>query len=141
MPNKPDKFDIMFWLVVDVESKYILNAISYLGKDKSRPFTQRLSDNVDMTLMEPFMGRGSNFTTNNFFTSFLLAKELKKKTSLIGTMNKVRHELPAYAKCLQQRYSRKLMKAGDMATLTVYQCEPKKNVSAFNSPLMSVEFG
>ena len=32
MPNKPDKFGIKFWLAVDVESKYILNAISYLGK-------------------------------------------------------------------------------------------------------------
>ena len=43
MPNKPDKFGIKFWLAVDVESKYILNAISYLGKDESRPSTQRLS--------------------------------------------------------------------------------------------------
>ena len=79
MPNKPDKFGIKFWLAVDVESKYILNAIPYLGKDKSRPFTQRLSDNVVMTLMEPFVGKGRNVTTDNFFTSFLLAKELKKE--------------------------------------------------------------
>ena len=41
-------------------------------------------------------------------------------------MNKVRRELPASAKCLQQRYSGKLMKAGDMATLTVYQVRPRK---------------
>ena len=27
MPNKPDKFDMKFWLAVDVEFKYILNAI------------------------------------------------------------------------------------------------------------------
>ena len=79
MPNKPDKFGIKFWLAVDVESKYILNAILYLGKDESRPSTQRLSDNVVMTLMEPFVGKGRNVTTNNFFTSFLLAKELKKR--------------------------------------------------------------
>ena len=79
MPNKPDKFGIKFWLAVDEESKYILNAIPYLGKDESRPSTQRLSDNVVMTLMEPFVGKGRNVTTDNFFTSFLLAKELKKK--------------------------------------------------------------
>ena len=90
MPNKPDKFGIKFWLAVDVESKYILNAIPYLGKDESHPSTQRLSDNVVMTLMEPFVNKGRNVTTNYFFTSFLLAKELKKKkTSLVGTMNKV----------------------------------------------------
>ena len=43
MPNKPDKFSMKFWLAVDVEFKYILNAIPYLGKDESRPSTQRLS--------------------------------------------------------------------------------------------------
>ena len=53
MPNEPDKFGIKFWLAVDVESKYILNAIPYLGKDKSCASTQRLSDKVVMTLMEP----------------------------------------------------------------------------------------
>ena len=43
MPNKPDKLGMKFWLAVDVESKYILNAIPYLGKDESCPSTQRLS--------------------------------------------------------------------------------------------------
>ena len=43
MPNKSDQFGMKFWLAVDVEFKYILNAIPYLGKDKSRSFTQRLS--------------------------------------------------------------------------------------------------
>ena len=79
MPNKPDKFCIKFWLTVDVESKYILYFIPYLGKDESRPSTQGLSDNVVMTLMEPFMGKRRIVTTNNFFASFSLAKELKKE--------------------------------------------------------------
>ena len=56
-------------------------------------------------------------------------------------MNKVRRELLASAKCLQQRYSSKLMKAGDMATLTVYQYEPKKDVCVLRSLHMSVELG
>ena len=73
------------------------------------------------------MSKGRNVTTDNFFTLFLLAKEPKrKKTNLVGTMNKVRLKLPASAKCLQQRYSSKLTKTGDMAILTVYQCKPKK---------------
>ena len=79
MPNKSDKFGSKFWLAVDVESKYILNAIPYLGKDEPRPFTQRLSDNIVMTLIEPLMGKDRNVTTDNFFTSFLLDKELKKR--------------------------------------------------------------
>ena len=39
-----------------------------------------------MTLMEPFMSKVRNVTTDNFFTLFLLAKQLKKKkASLVGT--------------------------------------------------------
>ena len=73
---------------------------------------------------------------------FLLPKELKKKkASFVGTMNKVRLELPASAKCLQQRYSSKLMKTGNMAILTVYQCKPKKNVCVLSSLDLSVELG
>ena len=39
MPNKPDKFGVKFWLRVEVESKYILNAIPHVGKEESRPST------------------------------------------------------------------------------------------------------
>ena len=58
-------------------------------------------------------------------------------------MNKVRLELPASVKCLQQRYSSELMKTGDIAILTVYQCKPKKNVCVLSSfeLLMSVQLG
>ena len=101
-----------------------------------------VSDKVVMTLMEPFMSKGRNVATDNLFTLFLLAKQLKKKkASLVGTMNKVRLELPASAKCLQQRYSSKLMKTGDTAILTAYQCKPKKNVCVLSSLHMFVELG
>ena len=32
MPNKPDKFGIQFWLLIDVFSKYLCNGKLYLGK-------------------------------------------------------------------------------------------------------------
>ena len=106
------------------------------------PLKGLVSDKVVMILMKPFMSKGRNVTTDNFFSLFLLAKELKKKkASLVGTMNKVRLELPASAKCLKQCYSSKLMKAGDIATLTVYQSKPKKNVCVLSSLHMSVELG
>ena len=80
-----------------------------------------VSDKVVMTLMEPFMSKGRNVTTDNSFTLFLLAKELKtKKASLVRTINKVRLELPASAKRSQERYSSKLVKTGDRAISTVY---------------------
>ena len=53
MANKPDKFVIKFWIAVDLESKYVLNAIPYLGKVETRPDTQRLSESVVIKLEEP----------------------------------------------------------------------------------------
>lgn len=38
MPNKPDKFGIKFWLASDVNSEYVINRFSYLGKDEQRFF-------------------------------------------------------------------------------------------------------
>ena len=79
MPHKPDKFGIKFWIAVDVESKYILNVIPYLGKNNSCPSTQGPSDKIDITFMQPFVSKGRNVATDNFFTSFLFAKKLKKR--------------------------------------------------------------
>ncbi|KAM7018170.1 piggyBac transposable element-derived protein 4-like [Tautogolabrus adspersus] len=95
MANKPDKFGIKFWLAADVETKYFLNGFPYLGKDEARPANQRLGESVVMRLVEPYVGKGRNVTTDNFFTSLTLAKNLQRKnTSLVGTVNKARRELP-----------------------------------------------
>ena len=76
MANKPDQFDIKFWPAVDVEFKYIPNAISYLGKDEARPATQKLSKSVVIQIVEPYLGKGRSVTTDNFFTSTHLATQL-----------------------------------------------------------------
>lgn len=40
LPNKPDKFGIKFWLASDVQTKYVVNEFSYLGKsEKALPET------------------------------------------------------------------------------------------------------
>ena len=104
MPNKPVKFGIKFWLAVDVDTKYILNAIPYLRKKESRAPSQRLFDGVVMNLMQPYLGKGRNVTTDNFFTSYSLAKQLLQKTSIVGTVNKARKELPPSAKKQATRY-------------------------------------
>ena len=49
--NTPDEFGIKFWLAVDVEIKYILNAIAYLRKDERRASSQGLSDWVVMSII------------------------------------------------------------------------------------------
>lgn len=132
--TKPDKFGIKFWLACDVKSKYLVNGFPYLGKDEKRPPGQRLGENVVFRLMEPYTNKGRNVTTDNFFTSIKLAKELKhRKTSIVGTMNRVRRELPASAKDLSgELFLTRVFKHEDI-TLTVYKCKPTKNVLILSS--------
>ena len=60
----------------------------------------QLISHVVLRLVEPFTGKGRNVTTNNFFTSVKLADKLKaKKTSLVGTMNRIPREIP---RCIKQ---------------------------------------
>ena len=76
MPNKPDKFGIKFWVLADVNTKYCLNVMPYLGKDEAR--VSSLGTHVVMSLMEPYFGRGYNVTTDNF-TGLDLARKLIQK--------------------------------------------------------------
>ncbi|XP_073696117.1 uncharacterized protein [Garra rufa] len=74
--TKPDKSGIKFWMATDLETKYVCKASPYLGKDPSRQKGERLAENVVMNLMEPFLDKGRNVTTDNFFTSLSLAHRL-----------------------------------------------------------------
>ncbi|XP_071061469.1 piggyBac transposable element-derived protein 4-like [Pseudochaenichthys georgianus] len=133
MPNKPDKFGIKFWLAADVDSKYMLNGFPYLGKDASRPATQRLGENVVLRLVEPFVGKGRNITTDNFFTSLPLAKALlAKNTSLVGTIKRNKRELPPSVQGRSELFSTKVLKSEKMV-LSVYQCKPRRNVTILST--------
>ncbi|GBN43991.1 hypothetical protein AVEN_174310-1 [Araneus ventricosus] len=91
MPNKPDKFGIKFWMLVDVDSKFMCNAFPYLGKDKSRSETE----NVVIRFLNPHLNTGRNVTADNYFSSLSLAKRLKlKNISFVGTVGRHRKEIP-----------------------------------------------
>ena len=129
MANKPDKFGVKFWLAVDASSKYLLNGFPYLGKDARRPSNQPISEYIVLQLMDPYLGKGRNVTTDNFFTSVKLAEKLeKKKTSIVGTMNRIRREIPQEIKTMKAPlHSTKILRNNNM-TLTVYQGKTNKNV-------------
>ena len=76
MPKQLEKFGINIWMAEDVKTKYILNAIPYLGKDETRAPSHRLSDWVVMNHIESYIEKERNVTTDNFFTSHGLAKQL-----------------------------------------------------------------
>ena len=103
MASKHDKYGQKYWLVVDKDSKYVVNRFPYIGKDETRFRDERVSDQVVMWLLKPYLNKGRNATTDNYFTSIKLATELQKyKTSLLGTVNKIRKEVPAVVKHIKE---------------------------------------
>ncbi|XP_073533078.1 uncharacterized protein [Phyllobates terribilis] len=70
MPSKPDKYGHKYWLALDKRSKYLANGFPYLGKDDTRCAEDRLADHVVMKLLDPFLKKGCNVTTDNYFTKY-----------------------------------------------------------------------
>ncbi|XP_057705991.1 piggyBac transposable element-derived protein 4-like [Corythoichthys intestinalis] len=138
--TKPDKFGIKFWVACDLKSKYICNAIPYLGKDPNRPSGERLSESVVMKLMEPFLDKGRTVTTDNFFTSLSLAQRLRsRRTSLLGTVNKIRREIPPSTRQGNQIDFTTRVFSTPEAILTVYAPKRKKTVYILSSMHSQVE--
>ncbi|KAM9487157.1 uncharacterized protein Hap1MRO34_007004 [Clarias gariepinus] len=119
------------------------NAIPYLGKDLSRPSGERLTENVVMKLMEPFMDKGRTVTTDNYFTSLSLAgRLLSRKTTLVGTMNKILRELPQSAKQSSDcnKFTTQVFSTTG-TTLTVYAPKRRKTVCILSTMYNIVEIG
>ena len=80
MPNKPDKYEINFWVLIDVKSQYVSNIFPYLGaQEKEQRGDTPLAESVVMRLTENVRGKGYNITCDNFFTSLPLALKLQKE--------------------------------------------------------------
>lgn len=139
--SKPDKFGIKFWIAADLDTKYMCNAMPYLGKDPNRAVGERVAENVVTRLMEPFLDRGRTVTMDNFFTSLSLANRLfQRNTTLVGTINTIRREVPAQAKNTTEReqFSTQVFTSGS-ALLTVYAAKKKKNVCLLSTLHKKVE--
>ena len=93
MSNKPDRHGIKTWMLCDVNTHYVHNFQIYTGKNGSS-IERNLGKRVVLDLIK-HLPEGRGATTDNFFTTKLLAHELlKMKLSLIGTIRKNRVEIP-----------------------------------------------
>ena len=129
MPKKPDKFGIKFWLLVDVESKYICNGYPYLGKESDKPANELQGEYIVKKLIEPYKSKGHCVTTDNFFSSLKLARSLLKvKTTFIGTMKKNKRELPPRSLSLLSNHATLFLEDENGSLLSTYQGRPKKSV-------------
>ena len=137
MPNKPDKFGIKFWVLAEVESKYVYNLLPYLGAfEKEQRNGRPLAEDVAMRLTECIHDKGGyNVTTDNFFTSVHVAKLLtQKKISIVGTLrNNSKRITKEMTRSGDDLYDSKFYYNDETKCLFVnYQCK-KKNVSLLST--------
>ncbi|XP_055910786.1 uncharacterized protein LOC129945151 [Eupeodes corollae] len=95
MPNKPGKYGIkMFW-IVDAVNSYPLRGEIYVGQQPCDNRSDGISHQLVMRLAERYLGMNYNITTDNYFTSVPLALELmSKRTTTIGTIKSNKPQLP-----------------------------------------------
>ncbi|KAH9633009.1 hypothetical protein HF086_000369 [Spodoptera exigua] len=80
IPNKPDKFGIKIFMVVDTKFPYVYNFEIYVGAQPEGPFQK--SNNVNDVVhrvLDPLYDLGCNVSMDNYFTNLPLAKELLQK--------------------------------------------------------------
>ncbi|XP_057681693.1 piggyBac transposable element-derived protein 4-like isoform X1 [Corythoichthys intestinalis] len=95
MPSKPAKYGLKIWTLCDVRTSYAWSMQMYTGKPPGGQREQDQEMRVVLDLCSPL--EGHILTTDNFFTSFPLAAELKKKKmALVGTIRKNKAELPPH---------------------------------------------
>ena len=85
-PKKHDKFGIKFWMAADVNTKYMLHSIPYLGKDDSGPAVVELGEHVVLQLFELYRKTGQNVTADNFFASVNPAKSRQRGRTSKGVV-------------------------------------------------------
>ena len=132
MPNKPDKYGIKFWVLADVETKYVTNIVPYLGAQEQERGGTPLAKSVLVKLTEKVKGKGYNITCDNFFTSLSAAEKLaRNKISIVGTIRKNRRELsPQMTQSMPSNlyHSRFMWHNKSNALFVNYQAKLKKSV-------------
>ena len=88
MPNKPDKYGVKFWVLADVETKYVSSIDVYLGaQEKEERGGVPLAKFVVVNLCKYIKEKSYNITCDNFFISLSVAEKLARdKLSIAGTI-------------------------------------------------------
>nr|CAI5837678.1 unnamed protein product [Callosobruchus analis] len=97
IPNKPTKYGIRIFALVDARTFYSVNLDVYLGEQPIGPFrVNNKVPNVVKRMTEPINGSSRNVTMDNWFTPFSVIEDLftNHRLTVVGTVKKNKRELP-----------------------------------------------
>lgn len=138
-PEKPEKFGVKFYLLVDSTANYVFDSFPYLGKDSNRPDNMLYGEFVVRKLMKNFYNLGLNVTTDRFFTNDILGDFLiSKNSTLVGTCRQNKLFIPPYSKESKQLYESSIVYE-ENSSLTSYQSKPKVIVYLYSTMHKNVE--
>ena len=79
IPNKPNKYGEKFWVLADIETKYVSNIDVYFGaQEKGQCAGVTLTESVVVNFCKQIKEKGYNITCDNFFTSLPAAEKLAR---------------------------------------------------------------
>ncbi|XP_044742586.1 piggyBac transposable element-derived protein 4-like [Chrysoperla carnea] len=130
--NKPAKYGIKIYSLVDSKTFYTVKMEIYGGKQPDGPYKKSNSAfDLVKRLSSPILNTGRNITMDNYFTSVPLAQDLLKnhKTTIVGTISKNERELPPEFLVTRKRpVASSQFAFTDNCTLVSYVPKKNKNV-------------
>lgn len=129
--NKPAKYGLKIYALVDARMFYTCNLEIYSGKQPDGPFkVQNTASDVVKRIAEPILNTGRNLTMDNYFTSIPLAKDLlANRTTMVGTLRKNKREIPAlFVNTKDRSIPSSVFGFRKDIVLLSYKPKPQKNV-------------
>jgi hypothetical protein len=136
IPNKPAKYGLKIEMMCDSGTRYMIDALPYLGKGTNTGGLP-LGEYVVKEITRSIHGSNRNVTTDNWFTSIPLAKSLLQqpyKLTIVGTLRANKREIPEAMKNNRTRRIGTSMFCYDgPLTLVSYKPKPSKMVYLVSS--------
>lgn len=134
--NKPAKYGLKIYALVDSRMFYTSNMEIYAGRQPDGPYKlDNSASAVVKRISQPVLNSGRNITMDNYFTSIPLAKDLlAMKTTIVGTLRRNKREIPEIFTSVKDRPIRSSMFGFQRNIVLVsYKPKPNKNVLALST--------
>ena len=129
MRNKPSRYGLKFWMLSDVDTRFVLSLELYTGK-VGNVIQRNLGKNVVLRLVDQLLDnvkQGRNVTYDRYFTDFDLAQALlERKMTSLGVVNHVRSFVPNELKVIRQDLYSSWFFFSKSNTILSYQAKEKK---------------